>query len=274
MVRRLVEDEEVRARRDHEREREPAPLATREGHDRLLVRLPAREEEAPEERLRLRPRQPGRSLRAVEHAAALVQLDLVLREVRGLDAVAEPHRAGDGLAATEDRLQKRGLPRAVRPDEADVLAALDRERRAREQVLLARRYGEVLRLEDGAAAAARLEEVEAERLAPPGEQLELTRRVRALLLQPRDVGQLRLGLLRLALLVPEPLDEALEPRDVGADALGRLRRRCSARRLLEAPDVPGAREEERAAGLELEDSRRDRLEEPAVVGDEDDGGVQ
>ena len=52
------------------------------GRDALLVSFPAREEEAPEERLRLGPVQPGRGDRGVEHRAALVELDLVLREVR------------------------------------------------------------------------------------------------------------------------------------------------------------------------------------------------
>ena len=50
VVRRLVEDEEVRARRDEQREREPPPLAAGERRDRLLVRLPAGEEEAAEQR--------------------------------------------------------------------------------------------------------------------------------------------------------------------------------------------------------------------------------
>ena len=50
VVRRLVEHEEVRARRDHEREREPAALAAREHRDRLLVLGPAGEEEATEQR--------------------------------------------------------------------------------------------------------------------------------------------------------------------------------------------------------------------------------
>ena len=83
VVRRLVEHEEVRARGDDEREREPSPLAAGERGDRLLVRLPAGEEEAAEQRLGLRPRQPRRALGAIEHAAALVELDLVLREVGG-----------------------------------------------------------------------------------------------------------------------------------------------------------------------------------------------
>ena len=45
------------------------------------------------------------------------------------------------------------------------------------------------------------------------------------------------------------------------------------RRLLLAPDVPLAGEVRRAAALELEHGGADRLEEPAVVRDEDDGRV-
>ena len=47
----------VRARRDDDREREPAALAARQHRDRLLVLVPAREEEAAEQRLRLGPLQ-------------------------------------------------------------------------------------------------------------------------------------------------------------------------------------------------------------------------
>ena len=85
---------------------------------------------------------PGRSRARVP---ALVQLDLVLREVRRLDAVAEPHRAGRGLAAAEQRLEQRRLARAVRADEGDVLAALERERDAVEQLLVAGRDARALR---------------------------------------------------------------------------------------------------------------------------------
>ena len=99
VVRRLVEDEEVRARGDDEREREPPPLAARERADRLLVLLPAREEEAAEQRSARRAA-AGRSRRCAQSStrAALVELDLVLGEVRGLDAVAEPDRPRGRLA--------------------------------------------------------------------------------------------------------------------------------------------------------------------------------
>ena len=48
VVRRLVEQQQVRARGDDERQRQPAPLAAREHGDRSLVHLPAREEKAAE----------------------------------------------------------------------------------------------------------------------------------------------------------------------------------------------------------------------------------
>ena len=166
------------------------------------------------------------------------------------------------------------MPEPFGPDEPDVLAALEREGRGCQQLLVARADLERRRLDDGAAAAGGLQEVESERAAPPGEELQLAGRAGPLLLQALDLRQLRLGLLGLALLVPEALDEALQARDVHADPLRGLGGRRRPRRLLDPPGVPGAREEEGAAGLELEHARRDRLQEPAVVRDEDDGGVE
>ena len=55
MVRRLVEDEEVRAARDDECQREPPALAARQRGHRLLVRLPAGEQELAEQLLCLGP---------------------------------------------------------------------------------------------------------------------------------------------------------------------------------------------------------------------------
>ncbi len=82
MVRRLVEHEQVRPGRDDERQREATPLAAGEHGDGLLVRLPAGEEEPPEQVLRLGARKPRRGGRDVEDRAAVGQLRLVLREVR------------------------------------------------------------------------------------------------------------------------------------------------------------------------------------------------
>src|SRR6185437_13752641 len=109
VVRRLVEHEEVRARGDDDREGEAAALAAGERDDRFLVRVPAGEEEAAEERLRLGPLEPGAGHRRLEHRPTLVELRLVLGEVRGNDAVAEPHLAAGRGAVAEQRLEERRL---------------------------------------------------------------------------------------------------------------------------------------------------------------------
>ena len=69
VVGRLVEDQDVGAAADEDRQREPAPLAAGEPGERLLGLLAA-EQEAPEQRPRLVRRQPGRALRRLEHGAA------------------------------------------------------------------------------------------------------------------------------------------------------------------------------------------------------------
>ena len=67
VVRRLVEDEEVRARRHHDGERQPAALTARERGDRLVLRVLSREGESPQQRLRLPARELRRAGRAVQH---------------------------------------------------------------------------------------------------------------------------------------------------------------------------------------------------------------
>ena len=59
-------------------------------------------------------------------------MHLLLREVAELDAVADLEVAG------HDSLQERRLPAAVRPDEGDVLAALEGERDVVEELPIAR----------------------------------------------------------------------------------------------------------------------------------------
>ena len=274
VVRRLVEHEQVRARGDDERERETSPLAAREHRDLLLVRLPAGEEEPAEEVLRLRPREPRLGDGHVEDRAAVRQLRLVLGEVRGDDAVAELHAPLVRLPEAEERLEERRLARSVGPDERDVLPPLEHDRGAVEQELVAGGDDEVVRLEHDPAGARGLQELEAERPAPLRHRLELLRGGAPLLLEPPDLAELRLRLLRLRLLVAEPGDEALEPLDVVAHAVELRRRRGGARRLLAPPGVPGAVEEERLRPAELEHGGRDRLEEPAVVRDEHDRRVE
>ena len=266
VVRRLVEHEEVRPGRDEQRQRQAPALPSGQRRDRPLVHVPAGEEEAAEERLGLRPLEPRRPLRAVEHAAALVELGSLLREVRRDDAVAELPR--------EQRLDERGLARAVGANEADVLAAVDREGHVVQQRLFAGGDVQPFDLDDGPAGTRRVEELEAERLRALRERVELRRSSRALLVQAGDLRELRLRLPRLRLLVAEARHEPLEARDVGVVPGDLLAGGERPRRALAAPLVPRPGEEERPPGLQLEHCGRHGFEEPAVVGDEDDPGVQ
>ena len=181
----------------------------------------------------------------------------------------EPDRPALQRMSVEDRCEQRRLPGAVRPDEPDLLTALDDDRRVVEEPLLAGRQCDVLGLEDNPAASWRVEKVESE--SPPllRQRRDLLLRRRAFLLEARDLRELRLSLLRLVLLVAEPLDEALEPGDVDGDAIRCLSGRCGTGCLLLPPLVPRAGEVVGSTGCELEHRGRDRFEEPAVVRDED-----
>ena len=89
----------------------------------------------------------------------------MLREVRRLDTVAEPHASAGGLPAAEDRLEQGCLPRPVRADERDVLAALQHERGVVEQLLLACLERQPVRLDHDPPRPGGLQELEAKRSA-------------------------------------------------------------------------------------------------------------
>ena len=119
VVRRLVEDEQIRARGDKQREREPSPLAAGEDGDVALVHLPAGEEKPAEQMLCLGSPETRRSLRALQHGAGGRQLLLVLGEVGGDDAVADSDATVVELAPVQQRLEEGRLARAVRPYEPE-----------------------------------------------------------------------------------------------------------------------------------------------------------
>src|SRR6185312_13380588 len=113
-----------------------------------------------------------------------------------------------------------------RPDERDVLAALDRERDTVEQRAPADPHGQLLGLDDRATAARRLQELESESSSLAREQVDLVRRVRALLLVPLDLAHLHLRLARhLLRRSAEARHESLQALDVRADPGCGLRRR-------------------------------------------------
>jgi hypothetical protein len=87
VVGRLVEDQDVRARVDQDRERQAAALAAAQADERLLGLL-AGEQEAAEQGTRLVRRQPGRALAGLEHGALAAELLRVLRQVADLRVVA------------------------------------------------------------------------------------------------------------------------------------------------------------------------------------------
>mgnify|MGYP001796591402 CR=1 FL=1 len=87
----------------------PTPLAARQHRHGLLVLVPAREQKAAEQVLRVGPLQPRAGHRGVENRAAFVQLRFVLREVRNLDAVTHSDFAAGRLELPEDRLEQRRL---------------------------------------------------------------------------------------------------------------------------------------------------------------------
>jgi hypothetical protein len=162
MVRRLVEDQHVRARLDEDRQGEPPALAAGQPVERLLRRLAA-EQEPPQQRARLVGLQAGRALRRLQHRArAAAELLRVLGEHAELDVVATPQLAAVELARPGQRVDQRRLPRPVRPDERHVLAALEPQLEVLEQCATADRQRTVLDLEHHAARALRRPEREAQ----------------------------------------------------------------------------------------------------------------
>ena len=124
VVRRLVEDEEVRAGGDDEREREPPALAARE-----LRRPASRASSQPEKRKRpssacacgrCRPVAP------IAHSSTLPRSSSSTSCCEKY-ASSTPWPIRPSRRPADDRLQQRRLARAVRADQSDMLAALEHE---------------------------------------------------------------------------------------------------------------------------------------------------
>ena len=247
VVRRLVEHEEVRARRDDGRARAAAARRPR-------ARRPA-------SRARPSPRRgtgraafcacgrvrPVVDCDAVEHDAALVAArPPAARSTPGSRRARADRPAG---RAQVERLEQRRLPRAVRADQRHVLAALDRERDAvtaaacRPRPASSLRHSSTTRPLRGG-----VEELEAERALAACQRVELARTSARALREPVDVLQLACACLRLRLLVAEPLDEPLEVRDLRRRSARRPRpRRAPAPAFSRRQCVPLPREVDRAA---------------------------
>ena len=267
VVGRLVEDQDVGAGVHEDGQREPPPLAAREPVERLLGRLAA-EQELAQQRARLVRLQPGRALGRLEHGARALgaQLLRVLGEQPDLDVVPAPQLARRQLARAGERVDQRRLAGAVGADQRHVLAALEPQLEVLEQRALADPQRAVLDLEDHAARALGRLEREAERLAVARVALDLARSCRA---SSRATAP---G----ARACPRGSGRRSAPAARSRPPASRSPARAPAR----APPAPCASacqvplKNFARPRLELEHRGADRLQEPAVVRHEHDGGVE
>ena len=130
VVRRLVEQQQVRRLDAEQRQLQARPLPAGQRPD-LLGDVVAAEQEPGEVRARLARRDRDGLEQRVEDGRARDRRLAQLREVAELDVVAERERPVERRQLPGDRAQERGLARAVRADDADPLAALGGQERRR-----------------------------------------------------------------------------------------------------------------------------------------------
>src|SRR6185503_14838950 len=175
----------------------------------MLEHVVAHEEEIPEERPEPRARVVGRDLvHRLEHRERPVQdLGRVLREEGGTRGLMDLALAAPRLELPRDHTEERRLSGPVRSHDRHLLASLDLERRAREDVALVVAEGGVPEADERAADVRRRRERKAD--APRFPRQDHATPLEALGLLP-----LALGLRRFRVLGAEPLGEALELRDL------------------------------------------------------------
>ena len=266
VVRRLVEHEQVRAGRDERREREPAALAAREHVDPTVDGV-LREEEAPEDVAGLRRRDAlaRAGEHRLDHGQVVAQLGRVLREVARLDVVADLDAPGRGGPQPEQRLDQRRLAR-IRSGRSARPAGRSRCGTTPGPPACARRPRT---MRPSVSTTTRV--VRSVLGKPNASALLLARRLDAL--DPVELLLPRGGLAR-ARARAELRDEALEPGDLLTLALERLGLVLQRLGALAAVGAVLHVVELAAAALELEHARRDALEEPAIVRDEQHGAVE
>src|SRR5262245_41275134 len=163
VVRRLVEEEQVRRAYEKTREGQARLLTAGEHADPLVDVVPG-EEEASEDRAQPLPLAGlGDALERLEERDRGVEgLELVLRVVLQCDVVADLEQAAVGIDAAGGHLEKGRLPRPVRPDERHALRAPDEQVERREHRVVAVGLRHPLGAEDDVARARRLGEAEAD----------------------------------------------------------------------------------------------------------------
>jgi hypothetical protein len=121
VVCRLVQEKEVRWKKSEDGQFESTPLATRE-HGHLLIHLVAAEEEASEVPACNRCFNGDRGAKRFNHGGAVETSGAYLREIRRDYTLRNLNLAAEWRKDPSDALQKRGLPRTIRTDDANPLA--------------------------------------------------------------------------------------------------------------------------------------------------------
>ena len=202
VVRRLVEYQQVARLEHHARHGQTRPLASGQ-HTHLLVYILAAEQKRPEDVTQTRAYIPhGHTVqRIVDGKVALHQIILILGIVTYIDIGADTYRTLRSGQFAHNHARHRGLTLAVAAHEGHLLAALDREGRAREYAFVAECLARILHLHDNLSRARCRRELDIQR----GIVLVLD-------LDALDTFQLldaRLHLIALRRLVPELLDKLL-----------------------------------------------------------------
>ena len=302
VVGRLVEDQHVGARLDQDRERQPPPLAAGQTLERLLGVLAAEQEPAEQ-------RPPAAGVRPVARwqASSTVRAvpppissacwernpTLTLWPVRSLPVTTGPEPPATAASMSGWPVGHPGQPSRLRHGHSSRRRRTAEPRPAsRSAWSCRRRWGRrPRRARRAPATAGRAPAGHGRRCCtPPSSSSNTTRPLRSgglnanvrsrpssrVALEPLDPVEPFLARLRLprAGTRAEPRDELLEPVDLGLLALDRAPERQLAGRLLLAPLVPGAGEELSTASLQLEHRGGHRLEEPAVVRDQDHRRVE
>ena len=253
MVRRLVEDEEIRVACGEPRESESAALAARE-HADLLEHVVAAEEEAGEQVAGRRFVEAAGAAERIEHGLVARELALRLCEEGDARRRRGAEVALQGREVADDRPDERRLPRAVRTDHRDPRAARDPERAgAHDRVVVPDRQRR--RIHDRIAC-------EVGGLEPPA--MARTRLGRRDALDARELLRAAARLLR-ALARAVAADEFLRAGDLFGLARRRLLRGRLALRALARVRGVGAAVLDDALALERQRPRGDAIEEPAVV---------
>ena len=265
VVRRLVEDQDVGARVDEDRQRQPPPLAAREPLDRLLGRL-AGEQELAEQRARLVRRQPRGALGGLEHAGGRVELLGVLGEHAELDVVA-------ACAACPRRARARPVSAVISvvlPEPLGPISETCSPRSSHSSASRSSSRSPILSVASSISKTTRPERSGGLNAKPrplPSRGSRVTRSILSSCFARDCAWRARVPARKRV--------TKRSSRSISSCWRSIARPSASSRAafsLRQACQVP--LKKLRAAGLELEHRGADRLEEPAVVGDEHDRGVE